>query len=200
MVLTSFETPFFFAGRGIQSVKIGVPTSDKYRSIEEGWRRMHDVARLEFPFQRPTRGVQRVHVCIARSEIYDSTCNGWRREKEVERVGHRFPGWLHAVKMFRRESPLSSRDEFPSQCAVGCVYRVEVCIVAQEEHDAVCDRRSGRDAAVRFEFPFFGARGEIECMDMVIVAAKIHRVCRNDRGRENLSSAMKLPFDLVKCR
>src|SRR5438445_12801388 len=37
-------------------------------------------------------------------------------------------------------------------------------------------------------------------MDMVIVAAKIHRVCRNDRGRENLSSAMKLPFDPVKCR
>src|SRR5207247_5274276 len=59
---------------------------------------------------------------------------------------------------------------------------------------------SGRDAAVRFEFPFFGARGEFECMNMVIVAAKIHRVGRNDRGRENLSSAMKQPFDLVKLR
>jgi hypothetical protein len=87
---------------------------------------MHDVACLEFPFQRPIRGVQRVYVCIARSEKYDSTCNGWRREKEVERIGHRFPGWLHAVKMFRGESPLSSRGEFPSQRAAGCVYRVEV--------------------------------------------------------------------------
>ena len=95
-------------------------------------------------------------------------------------IGHSLGGRLHSVQMLRCKPSLSPGRIFPFNFSAGFIDCIEIPVVAQEIHQSVGNRRTGRNSPASFELPFFRSSGQIQRVKVMVVASKKHRaICHH---------------------